>query len=348
MPRRLRKFVASGCAAQFARSLATLSSRRRSEEHISAAGGAISPAGHDAGSRDAGGAAAVRQHRPIARKTGGPCRPYPRIETVRGDLAYAARMLRKNPGFAAAAVLTLALGIGANTAIFSICNAVLFKPLPYAEPDRIVTLWERSSNGKLSTVAQANFVDWRNESRSFSDMAPMNSSSFILGGQGEATRLVGAGVSSNFFSLLGVRLRCGRNFLPEEDRPGQNRVAILSHRIWQQRFGADREIVGRHITLERQQLHGGSACCRLIFNSRATPSDFQARSQPDIWVPIALNPQKLQRGTHPLRVVARLKAESGTGAGAGGVGRDRRRTWRDCIRRTTGTRGSRRCPWRSK
>src|SRR5262245_28307829 len=158
-------------------------------------------------------------------------------------------MLRKNPGFATTAIVTLALGIGANTAIFSVSNAVLFKPLPYAEPHRIVMLWERMRNGQLSTVANANFVDWRSESRSFSDMAALSSSSFILGGRSEAARLAGAAVSSNFFSLLGVRFTLGRNFLQEEDRPGQNRVAILSHRVWQEQFGADRGIAGTPITL---------------------------------------------------------------------------------------------------
>src|SRR5439155_14135648 len=96
---------------------------------------------------------------------------FPAIESLRADLTYAFRMLRKNPGFAAAAVVTLTLGIGANTAIFNICNAVLFKPLPYAEPNRIVTLWEQQRDGALGGVASANFVDWRNASRSFSGMA---------------------------------------------------------------------------------------------------------------------------------------------------------------------------------
>jgi putative ABC transport system permease protein len=230
----------------------------------------------------------------------------PAIAALRGDLRYAARMLRKNPGFAAAAVVTLALGIGANTAIFSICNAVLFKPLPYAEPGRIVTLWEWMGRGGLGTVAPANFVDWRNESRSFSDMAAVNSSSFILGGQDEAARLAGAGVSWNFFSLLGVRFTLGRNFLPEEDRPGQNRVAILSHRVWQERFGADRDIVGRQITLNDNS-YTVAGVLPTDFQFAISASDFQARRQADIWAPIALDLQKLQRGTHPLRVIARLK-----------------------------------------
>ena len=152
----------------------------------------------------------------------------PAIEALRRDLTYAARMLRKNPGFAAAAVITLALGIGANTAIFSVCNAVLFKPLPYAEPDRIVMLSERQRDGKLGGVAPANFVDWRDASRSFSGMAAMRASSFassfILGGQSEASRLTGGDVSSSFFSVLGVRFMLGRNFLPNEDLTGHDHV----------------------------------------------------------------------------------------------------------------------------
>ena len=230
----------------------------------------------------------------------------PAIEALRGDLTYAGRMLRKNPGFAAAAVLTLALGIGANTAIFSVCNAVLFKPLPYAEPDRIVMLSERQRDGQLSTVAPANFVDWRNGSRSFSDVAALSTSSFILGGQSEAARLAGGNVSSNFFSLLGVRFLLGRNFLPDEDQPGQNRVAILSYRIWQARFGAAGDITSKHVTLNDNSYNVvGVLPADFQFGSNA--ADFQSQSQVDIWVPIALNPQKLQRGTHPLRVIARLK-----------------------------------------
>src|SRR5437867_13312746 len=111
------------------------------------------------------------------------------------DTRYALRTIVKQPTFAAAVILTLALGIGANTAIFSVCNAVLFKPLPYPEPSRIVTLWERQRDGTPSTVAPANFVDWRGASRSFSEMAAVSASSFILDGQSEASRLAGANVS---------------------------------------------------------------------------------------------------------------------------------------------------------
>jgi predicted permease len=234
----------------------------------------------------------------------------PAIDALRGDLTYAVRTLRRNPGFAATVVLTLALGIGANTTIFSVCNAVLFKPLPYAEPDRIVMLSERMPDRKLSTVAPANFVDWRNESRSFSGMAALRASSFassfILGGQSEASRLAGGDASSSFFSVLGVRFMLGRNFLPDEDRPGKDHVAILSYAAWNERFGADQDIAGKTITLDDESYTVvGVLPAGFRFGNSA--EDFQAQSQPDIWVPLALDPQKLQRGAHILRVIARLR-----------------------------------------
>jgi len=234
----------------------------------------------------------------------------PAIESLRGDLTYAVRMLRRNPGFAATAVITLALGIGANTAIFSVCNAVLFKPLPYAEPERIVMLSERLPDGKLFGVAPANFVDWQNGIRSFSGMAAMRASSFassfILGGQSEASRMAGGDVSSSFFSVLGVRFMLGRNFLPSEDLPGQDRVAILSYATWSKQFGADRDIAGKAITLDDES-YTVVGVLPADFQFGTTAADFQSRSQPDIWVPLALNPQKLQRGAHMLEVIARLK-----------------------------------------
>jgi predicted permease len=237
-------------------------------------------------------------------------RMIPSIETLRGDLTYAVRMLRRNPGFAATAVITLALGIGANTTIFSVCNAVLFKPLPYAEPDRIVMLSERQRDGKLGEVAPANFIDWRNGSQSFTDMAAMRASSFassfILGGKSEASRLTGGDVSSSFFSVLGVRFILGRNFLPDEDLPGHDRVAILSYPAWSKWFGADRDIAGKTITLTDTS-YTVVGVLPADFQFGTTPADFQARSQPDIWVPLALNPQKLQRGAHMLHVIGRLK-----------------------------------------
>ena len=237
-------------------------------------------------------------------------RGLPMLETLFHDLRFGARMLFKNPGFTLIAVATLALGIGANTAIFSVCNAVLFKPLPYAEPSRIVTLSERQRDGTLGGVAPANFVDWRDANRSFSGMAAVRASSFapsfILGGQSEASRLAGDSVTSSFFSVLGVQFMLGRNFLPDEDRPGQNRVAILSYAAWSERFGADRDIAGKTITLDdKSYTVVGVLPADFLFGAAA--ADFQARSQVDIWVPMALDPQRLQRNAHMLHVIARLK-----------------------------------------
>jgi len=233
----------------------------------------------------------------------------PAIEALRGDLTYAVRMLRRNPGFAATAVITLALGLGANTAIFSVCNAVLFKPLPYAEPNRIVMLSERQSDGKLGGVAPANFVDWRDASHSFTDMAAMRASSFassfILGGKSEASRLTGGDVSSSFFSVLGVRFMLGRNFLPDEDRLGHDRVAILSYAAWSKYFGADRDIAGKPITLDDTS-YTVVGVLPADFQFGSTAADFQAGSQPDVWIPLALDPQRLQRGAHMLNVIGRL------------------------------------------
>jgi putative ABC transport system permease protein len=232
----------------------------------------------------------------------------PAIERLRGDLVYALRMLWKNPGFTSAAVATLGLGIGANTAIFSVCNAVLFKPLPYTEPDRVVMLWERMHGGGLSSVAPANFVDWRTEGQSFTGMAAVHVSSVILGDAAEPARLVGASVSAGFFSVLGVQFTLGRDFGPGEERSGQHQVAILSHGLWLERFGGDRGIVGRAVTLnDSSYTVVGVLPPGFQFASQA--ADFQARNQADVWVPLTLDPQKLQRGTHPLRVIARLKPD---------------------------------------
>ncbi len=234
---------------------------------------------------------------------------FPAVESLRADLIYALRMLRKNRGFAAAAVVTLALAIGANTAIFSVCNAVLFKPLPYADPSRIVTLWEREPDGRLGDVASANFVDWRNTSRSFSGMAAVRASSFapsfILGGQREASRLAGESVSSSFFSVLGVQFMLGRNFLPEENRSDGNQVVILSYAAWSERLGADRGIVGRTITLDDLPFTVvGVLPAGFQFGTAA--ADFRARDQVDVWVPMTLDPQILHRNSHTWRVIARL------------------------------------------
>ena len=226
------------------------------------------------------------------------------------DLRFAARTLRKNPGFAAVVVITLALGIGANTGIFTVVNGVVLKPLPYPDPDRLLTLWERSrSDGLQSTVAPANFYDWRAQSRSFAKMAAIDPyPDFILNGSGEAQRLSGADVSGDFFSLLGTRMELGRDFLAEEDRPGQNQVVILSYATWKRYFSGRPDILGQAVTLNgAAYIVVGVLPRDFSFVSKA--ADYHARNQFDLFRPMALPtpPPEWMRGTHPLCVLTRMK-----------------------------------------
>ncbi len=232
------------------------------------------------------------------------------VDRLAQDVRYAIRGLIRNPAFAVVAVATLALGIGANTAIFTVVNSVLLKPLPYPEPDRLLMLWERHlTDGALVTVAAANFYDWREQSHSFAKMAAIDPyPDFILSGSGEPQRLAGAAVSADFFSLFGVHMSAGRDFLAEEDQPGRNQVVILSYSSWLRYFGKRRDIVGRTLTLN-------SATYTVVgvlppdFSLASRASDFQSRTRYDVWTPLALPrpPEPWQRGTHPLCVFARLK-----------------------------------------
>ena len=166
------------------------------------------------------------------------------------DLRYALRQLRKSPGFTAVAVITLALGIGANTAIFSVVNAVLLRPLPYPDADRLVMVWEQNPHRGWfeNIVSGANFHDWQKQNRVFTDMAAFESNSFNLAGENNAEEVAGERVTSNLFSVLGVQPLRGRLFLPEEET--QDRAAVIvSYGLWQQRYGSDPALIGRHITL---------------------------------------------------------------------------------------------------
>ena len=217
------------------------------------------------------------------------------------DLRYGVRMLWKNPGFTAIAVIALALGIGANSAIFSVVNTVLLRPLPYGEPERLVMVWE--DNSKIGfprdTPAAANYVDWRDQSTVFEGMAATADQSLNLTGAGEPERFDGKRVSANFFSLLGVEPQLGRGFMPEEDVPGANKVVVLSHGLWQRRFGSDPGLVGKSITLNGE----GYTVVGVM------PAGFQFLNKDvGMWVPIAFTQQQAaSRGSHYLQVVARLK-----------------------------------------
>ena len=232
------------------------------------------------------------------------------VDTLIQDIRYAIRALIKNPVFAVVAVLTLALGISVNTTMFTVVNSVLLQPLPYANPAGILTLWEHHlSDGALGTVAPANFVDWHEQSHSFSKMAALDPSpDFILNGYGEAKRLSGAAVSADFFSLFGIQMALGRDFLPEEDRPGQNQVVILSDSTWRQFFGGRSNIIGKQLRLNNNSYTVVGVLPR-SFSLISNASDFQSRNQFEVWTPLGLaSPVPAwQRGTHPLSVFGRLK-----------------------------------------
>jgi putative ABC transport system permease protein len=217
------------------------------------------------------------------------------------DLRYGLRMLARSPAFTIIAVLALALGIGANSAMFSVVNTVLLRPLPYKSPDALVMVWDDQTHLGFpkDTPSPANFLDWREQNTVFEGMAAMAERSFNLTGAGEPERFDGHRVSANLFSLLGVEPQLGRAFTPEEDKPG-TRVVILSHSIWQRRFGGDPTVIGRAINLndEAYTVVG------------VMPRGFQyPRSQTQLWVPIAFPADEAtQRGSHYLEVIARLKS----------------------------------------
>jgi putative ABC transport system permease protein len=216
------------------------------------------------------------------------------------DVKYGGRVLAKSPGFALVAVLTLALGIGANTAIFSVVSAVLLRPLAYPEAERLVKVWEDESASGLSsraTVAPGNYFDWKSQNQTLAGMAASEFRAFNLTGDGEPERVIGSGVEANHFSLVGVRPALGRDFLKEEDAPGGAKSAVLSHGLWQSRYGGDPAVLGRNILLngESYQVVG------------VMPAGFEFNGA-RLWVPLALTAeQHSERSWHNLEVVARLK-----------------------------------------
>ncbi len=173
------------------------------------------------------------------------------VEALLQDLRYGVRMLRKSPSFAAVAILTLGLGIGANTALFSVINSVLLRPLPYHDPDNLVVVWESSSQhpNPHNTVSPPNFLDWQSRNTVFSSMVFMFDERDNLTGNGEPEEVVVQDVSTNFFSLLGVNPILGPGFTPENGQPGHDNVVILSYGLWKERFAGDPTIVGKFVLL---------------------------------------------------------------------------------------------------
>ena len=227
------------------------------------------------------------------------------LDTLRQDVRYGLRMLRRTPGFTAAALLTLTLGIGANTAIFTVVDAVLLKPLPYADPDRLVTVADRDADGSLSGVGLATALDWRERSGSFEQFAMIRLWIPTLEGDGDAERLPAVRVSWNYFDVLGARPALGRGFTPDDDREDGWHVALLSDRLWRRRFGADPKIVGRLVALNGQSF-------RVIGVMPASfePLDAQRyfNTASEIWVPIGNDQAECRMRCRPVYVLGRLKA----------------------------------------
>ena len=166
------------------------------------------------------------------------------------DLRYGVRMLLSNPGFTLVAVITLALGIGANTAIFSVLEALILRPLPYQQPERLVMLSVKPLQGDRSNISYPNFSDWRDRATSFESVASIRADSFNLTGVDKPIQLRGRTVNWNFFDALGVRPRLGRTFTPDDDRYGAVRTALISNSLWESRFGGDASVIGRKILLD--------------------------------------------------------------------------------------------------
>ena len=215
------------------------------------------------------------------------------------DLRFAIRQLRNNPGFAVVAVITLALGIGANTTMFTAINAILLRPLPYPQPDRLVQILEAARQESPSVVAYPDFLDWQQQTKLFADMAAYQLAAFNLTGADESERVPGLRITANFFRTLGVEPALGRDFLAEEDEPGGSAVLLLTHRLWVRRFGADPAVIGRTVPLNGR----GHVVVGVL------PPGVVAYEEAQAFVPLGpMKPGLMSRGTrNALFVKGRLK-----------------------------------------
>jgi putative ABC transport system permease protein len=219
------------------------------------------------------------------------------METLWQDFRYAFRLLRKSPGFAVAAMLTLALGMSANTVMFSVLNTVLLRPLPYPQPDRLVQIWETDARrGDMhGTVSPYNFLDWRAQNQSFEQMATYEYNSVVLTGQKAPARLSARFVTASFFDVLRVSPLKGRTFLHDEDQQGKPRVAVLGYGAWQRHFGGDKDIIGKSVLLDDQAYSIVGVM----------PADFGDRT--DVWCLPGFDLKQTSRPSHYLQSIGRLK-----------------------------------------
>ena len=224
------------------------------------------------------------------------------MDTLSQDIRYAIRRLLKSPGFAAVVILTLGLGIGANSAIFSVVNAVVLRSLPYPEPDRLVRLFQVGDDGGLATFTPMNYLDVQAGMRTLESSAAFTGAGFTLTSDGEPERLEGAAASASFFEVLGVQPALGRAFQPDENQPGKTNVAVISHGLWTRRFNADRAILGRSILLNAEP--------HTVIG--VMPEGFSYPARRDVWTPLEYDTQFTQqsRGAWYLSIIARLKPDA--------------------------------------
>ena len=225
------------------------------------------------------------------------------LDELRQNVRYAIRTLRSAPGFTAVAILTLALGIGANTVMFSIMNATMLQPLPFPEPERLAMLWEASAKDRtrFNIVSMPNYRDWLARSQSFESIGLMDSAGqgYSLTGQGEAERIPGLRVTASVFHVLGIRPMLGRTFLKEEEDAGRNRVVVLSHGLWTRRYAADPAIVGKTIRIDGE--------AHVVVGVMPASFVFEYGIRRQLWVPVGWTDGDQSRGSHSFIAIARLK-----------------------------------------
>jgi len=224
------------------------------------------------------------------------------MDTLWQDLRYGVRMLRRNPGFAAVAILTLAIGIGANIVIFSVVNGILLKPLPFPDSHRVVTIWETDANRNVTrgTASAAEFLDWRDMNHVFQELSCWRALYFTITGGGEPERVWGSQVSGNFFRMLRVTPILGRDFTSEDEQIGHEQVVILSYGLWQRHYGADAAVLGKTILLDGNPFTVVGVLPR-TFSLYGTLPEFE------LWKPFAFDRTQLNREDHELVIFGRLK-----------------------------------------
>jgi putative ABC transport system permease protein len=230
--------------------------------------------------------------------------PREHMAQLRQDVAYAARMMRRTPGFTAVAILTLATGIGANTAIFSAVNAVLVRPLPYSHPDRVAMLWNHWPSSAKSGLSMPELLDFRERLRSV-DVAALAGGAVNLAGRAEPERLHAAYVTANYFDVLGVRPVLGRTFAAREEARGEGRVVLLTYAVWQRLFDGRRDAIGQRLMLDKE----GYTVVGVLPQDFELPHEFGALEPSAVILPLTLDPaaSRAERGSHYLRTIVRVR-----------------------------------------